>query len=136
MPTITVPKNDEFDSDFLSLLDLASPASRAVMLLHDQQHLSLEETAAILDIPLGTAKSRLSYGVFTVRNFLKEKQKLKLSDQGPIGVEPGEEIFLRRALARVEKAQRIQRIKTIMVTAIAFAVAFFMASRGAGPGSI
>jgi RNA polymerase sigma-70 factor (ECF subfamily) len=46
-----------------------------VLLLHYQQHLSIEETAAILDIPLGTAKSRLSYGVATIRNLLKEKEK-------------------------------------------------------------
>lgn len=59
-----------FDSDFLKLVDRVSPASRAVLLLHYQQHLSLEETAAILDIPLGTAKSRLSYGVATIRKFV------------------------------------------------------------------
>ena len=40
-----------------------SPASRAVLLLHDQRPLSLEEAAAILDIPLGSAKSRLAYGL-------------------------------------------------------------------------
>jgi len=61
---------EEFDSDFLSLVDRVSPASRAVLLLHYQQHLSLEETAAILDIPVGTAKSRLSYGVATIRKFV------------------------------------------------------------------
>ena len=44
--------------------------------LHYQQHLSLEETAAILDIPFGTAKSRLSYGVATVRKFLEEKGRI------------------------------------------------------------
>jgi RNA polymerase sigma-70 factor, ECF subfamily len=61
---------EEFDSDFLRLVDRVSPASRAVLLLHYQQHLSLEETAAILDIPVGTAKSRLSYGVSTIRKFV------------------------------------------------------------------
>lgn len=61
---------ERFDSDFLRLVDRVSPASRAVLLLHYQQHLSLEETAAILDIPVGTAKSRLSYGVATIRKFV------------------------------------------------------------------
>ena len=61
---------EAFDSDFLRLVDRVSPASRAVLLLHYQQQLSLEETAAILDIPVGTAKSRLSYGVATIRNFV------------------------------------------------------------------
>ena len=61
---------ERIDSDFLRLVDLVSPASRAVRLLHYQQHLSLEETAAILDLPVGTAKSRLSYGVATIRKFV------------------------------------------------------------------
>ena len=65
----------ELDFGFLNLVDRVSPASRAVLLLHYQQHLSLEETAAILDIPLGTAKSRLSYGVATIRKFIKEKDR-------------------------------------------------------------
>ena len=71
----TSPKQDELESELLSMVDRVSPASRAVLLLLYQQHLSLEETAAILDIPLGTAKSRLSYGVATLRGFLKEKEK-------------------------------------------------------------
>jgi len=58
------------DAAFLSLLDHVSPASRAVCLLHYQHDLSLEETAAILDIPVGTAKSRLHYGVATLRKYL------------------------------------------------------------------
>jgi RNA polymerase sigma-70 factor (ECF subfamily) len=65
--------SEDFESDFLSLIDHASPASRAVLLLHYQHHLSLEETAAILDIPIGTAKSRLSCGVAAIRRFIKEK---------------------------------------------------------------
>ena len=60
---------------FLELVDQASPASRAVLLLHYQQHLSIEEAAAILDIPVGTAKSRLSYGIAAIRKYVKEKQE-------------------------------------------------------------
>ena len=63
------------DSDFLELVGQASPASRAVLLLHYQQHLSIEEAAAILDIPVGTAKSRLSYGIAAIRKYVKEKQE-------------------------------------------------------------
>ena len=64
---------DKLDENFLALLDSVSPSSRAVLLLHYQQHLSLEEVSAILDIPLGTVKSRLSYGVSTIRNSMKER---------------------------------------------------------------
>jgi RNA polymerase sigma-70 factor (ECF subfamily) len=67
----SVNGQEEFDGNLLSLVDRVSPASRAVMLLHYQQHLSLDETAAILDIPLGTAKSRLAYGVATIRKLVK-----------------------------------------------------------------
>jgi RNA polymerase sigma-70 factor, ECF subfamily len=63
------------DAAFLSLLDHVSPASRAVLLLHYQHDLSLEETAAILDIPVGTAKSRLHYGVASIRKHLASERK-------------------------------------------------------------
>jgi len=63
------------DEAFLTLLDQVSPASRAVLLLHYQHDLSLEETAAILEIPIGTAKSRLHYGVATLRKHLNSERK-------------------------------------------------------------
>jgi len=63
------------DVAFLSLLEHVTPASRAVLLLHYQHDLSLEETAAILDIPVGTAKSRLHYGVATLRKQLTFERK-------------------------------------------------------------
>jgi RNA polymerase sigma-70 factor (ECF subfamily) len=63
------------DEAFLTLLDLVSPASRAVLLLHYQHGLSLEESAAILEIPIGTAKSRLHYGVTTLRKHLTAERK-------------------------------------------------------------
>ena len=56
-----------------SLLDRVSPASRAVLLLHYVEDLSIEETAAILDISVGTAKSRLAYGLSCLREFTKSK---------------------------------------------------------------
>jgi len=47
-----------------------SPASRAVLALHFQEELSLPEIAATLEIPLGTVKSRLSYGLAALRKKL------------------------------------------------------------------
>jgi RNA polymerase sigma-70 factor, ECF subfamily len=44
-----------------------SPASSAVLVLHFQEEMSLPEVAAILEIPLGTVKSRLAYGLATLR---------------------------------------------------------------------
>jgi len=70
-PTLGEPP----DEGFLTLLDHVSPASRAVLLLRYQQDLTLEESAAILEIPVGTAKSRLHYGVTTLRKYLTSERK-------------------------------------------------------------
>jgi RNA polymerase sigma-70 factor (ECF subfamily) len=51
--------------------DTISPMSRAVLILHFEEELSLPEVAAILDIPLGTAKSPLGYGLRSIRRHLK-----------------------------------------------------------------
>jgi len=63
------------DEAFLTLLDHVSPASRAVLLLRYQHDLTLEEIAAILEVPIGTAKSRLHYGVTTLRKHLTSERK-------------------------------------------------------------
>jgi RNA polymerase sigma-70 factor (ECF subfamily) len=68
-------EQEQLDPDYLEWIDRVSPASRAALLLHYEQHLSLEETAAILDVPVGTVKSRLSYGLASIRNQLKENSK-------------------------------------------------------------
>ena len=44
-----------------------TPASRAVLLLHFAEDMSLPEVSAVLDIPLGTVKSRLAYGLAALR---------------------------------------------------------------------
>jgi RNA polymerase sigma-70 factor (ECF subfamily) len=58
---------------FSQLLSYVSPASRAVLLLHYEQDLPLEQVAAVLAIPLGTVKSRLQYGLTTLRKHFKEE---------------------------------------------------------------
>ncbi|MGA2883383.1 MAG: sigma factor-like helix-turn-helix DNA-binding protein [Bryobacteraceae bacterium] len=50
-------------------------ATRAVLALHFQQELSLPEVAAVLEIPLGTVKSRLAGGLAALRKQLPEKGK-------------------------------------------------------------
>jgi RNA polymerase sigma-70 factor, ECF subfamily len=42
-------------------LDALSPKHREALYLVSRQGFSLEETAAILDVPVGTVKSRMSY---------------------------------------------------------------------------
>jgi RNA polymerase sigma-70 factor, ECF subfamily len=72
-PEIHLP--DAFLHDALNS-DGLTPASRAVLLLHFQEELSLPEVAAILEIPLGTVKSRLAYGLMALRKQFKEKRSL------------------------------------------------------------
>jgi RNA polymerase sigma-70 factor (ECF subfamily) len=54
--------------------DALSPASRAVLALHFQEELSLPAVAAILEIPLGTVKSRLAYGLAALRKQFDSKR--------------------------------------------------------------
>jgi len=70
------PTPEGLEPGLLALVEQVSPASRAVLLLHYQQQLSIEETALILDIPVGTAKSRLAYGVTVLRKLLNQKGTL------------------------------------------------------------
>lgn len=57
-------------SQLQSLAAEVTPASRAVLLLHYGDGLQLEEVAAVLEVPLGTVKSRLSYGLTQLRGKL------------------------------------------------------------------
>jgi RNA polymerase sigma-70 factor (ECF subfamily) len=54
----------------LGTMDGVSPASRAVLVLHFQEEMTLPTVAAILEVPLGTVKSRLAYGLNAIRKQL------------------------------------------------------------------
>jgi RNA polymerase sigma-70 factor (ECF subfamily) len=56
--------------------DALSPASRAVLFLHFKEEMSLPAVAAILEIPLGTVKSRLAYGLNALRKQLGNNRRL------------------------------------------------------------
>lgn len=56
-----------------ALLERVSPASRAVVALHYLDGLTLDETAAVLELPPGTVKSRLAYGLAALRRGLAEE---------------------------------------------------------------
>jgi len=70
-PLENVPAPNDRPSDALLWdalrSDAISPASRGVLVLHFQEGLSLPDVAAILDVPLGTVKSRLAYGLAALR---------------------------------------------------------------------
>ena len=67
-PEITAP-----DDTILQLLDspALTPASRAVLVLHFREEMPLAHVAAVLEIPLGTVKSRLAFGLKTLRKELR-----------------------------------------------------------------
>lgn len=63
-----VPSVDPWQRErLLASLERLSPASRAVITLHYLEEMPLSEVAAILDLSLGTVKSRLSYGLSQLR---------------------------------------------------------------------
>ena len=49
------------------MLEKISPRSRAVLVLHYLEEMTLSEVAEVLDINPGTVKSRLNYGLETLR---------------------------------------------------------------------
>jgi RNA polymerase sigma-70 factor, ECF subfamily len=55
-------------------MDAIPPSSRAVLVLHFQEELSLADVADVLEVPLGTVKSRLAYGLAAIRKQLKAKR--------------------------------------------------------------
>jgi RNA polymerase sigma-70 factor (ECF subfamily) len=75
-----LPSNDhetEFPRELIEtlpqLVGSLSPASRAVVVLFYLHEMSLVETATVLDIPVGTVKSRLAYGLQSLRRSFKKE---------------------------------------------------------------
>jgi len=71
------PSSDELD--LLSTIEGVSPASRAVLVLHFREEMTLSEVAAVLELPIGTVRSRLAYGLATLRKQLSDHKR---SDDG------------------------------------------------------
>ena len=75
----SVADRDELDTAFRRL----SPEQRAVVVLHHHLGYPLTEIAATLDIPVGTARSRLHYAVRQLRAVLDEGSTLVTSEERP-----------------------------------------------------
>jgi RNA polymerase sigma-70 factor (ECF subfamily) len=69
---VAAPVPEIPDESVLALLDspALTPASRAVLLLHFREEMPLAHVAAVLEIPLGTVKSRLAFGLKSLRQQL------------------------------------------------------------------
>ena len=68
LEAVTMEPPDPWQRErLLSSLERLSPASRAVITLHYLEEMPLSEVAAVLELTLGTVKSRLSYGLTRLR---------------------------------------------------------------------
>lgn len=76
LQSIPAQPEEHFAAELLpqlpQLLALLSPASRAVIVLHYLHELTLDEIAAVLGVAIGTVKSRLSYGLTSLRQQLQK----------------------------------------------------------------
>jgi RNA polymerase sigma-70 factor (ECF subfamily) len=66
---LAAPESAAPDDTILELLDspALTPPSRAVLVLHFREEMPLAHVAAVLEIPLGTVKSRLAFGLKILR---------------------------------------------------------------------
>jgi RNA polymerase sigma-70 factor (ECF subfamily) len=64
----------EWEPRLLDWVDDLPPASRAVIVLHYLEEMSLYDVAAVLDILPGTVKSRLAYGLARLRRHMARTQ--------------------------------------------------------------
>jgi RNA polymerase sigma-70 factor (ECF subfamily) len=67
LPFVEEPSDPWQRDRLVSSLERLSPASRAVVTLYYLEEMPLADVAAILELPLGTVKSRLSYGLVQLR---------------------------------------------------------------------
>jgi RNA polymerase sigma-70 factor, ECF subfamily len=76
-PFLTVHDRDQLDRGFRRL----PPDQRAVLVFHYALGLTVPEVADHLGIPLGTAKSRLSYATAAIRAALEADARTPILDQ-------------------------------------------------------
>ena len=68
------PLTSELIERLPQLVARVSPASRAVLILHYLDEMPLAEIADVLGIAVGTVKSRLAYGLESLRRAIREQQ--------------------------------------------------------------
>ena len=74
-PAVEKEFSRELIESLPQLVEKLSPASRAVVVLFYLHEMSLVEAAAVLEIPIGTAKSRLAYGLESLRRSFEREEK-------------------------------------------------------------
>lgn len=74
----SVEDHDQLDRGFLKL----KPGQRAAVVLHFYLGLSVAEVADALGVPVGTAKSRIHYGVEALRAALDADERTPIATTG------------------------------------------------------
>ena len=68
---LPAPVRDSLTPELIAqLVERISPASRAVIVLHYLHEMQLDEIADVLGLALGTVKSRLAYGLGSLRKLI------------------------------------------------------------------
>ena len=94
----------ELRSEVLAAVETLGPKHRTVVILHYLNGLNLAEIAEVVDVPVGTVKSRLHYGLRRLRAHLAAHPEL--------GFEPVEQLLptpSRMPVPAVEAARRQER---------------------------
>lgn len=69
------PADPELARIAAGLLEGVPPASRAALVLHYLHELSFGEVASVLEVPIGTVKSRINYGLALLRRAMAATEK-------------------------------------------------------------
>ena len=72
-PDVASKPDREYSRQLWADVGRLSPALRAVAVLHYGEGLSLQEVAGILDLPVGTVKSRLAAALAALRQSLASR---------------------------------------------------------------
>jgi len=77
LDNLVAPEPRPSDIEIQELLDSSgvSPPCRAVLMLHFQEEMPLADVAAVLELPVGTVKSRLAYGLTALRRHFAVKKE-------------------------------------------------------------
>lgn len=77
LDNLVAPESPPSGNEIQELLDSSgvSPPCRAVLMLHFQEEMPLADVAAVLELPVGTVKSRLAYGLAVLRRHLTVKKE-------------------------------------------------------------
>lgn len=94
----------ELRTEVLAAVDTLGPKHRTVVILHYLNGLNLAEIAEVVDVPVGTVKSRLHYGLRRLRAHLSAHPELGFEPAGPLLPTPR-----RMPVPVVEPARRLER---------------------------